>query len=381
MSQLFFLIPTAIIGGFLFWAWRRLVIVPAWGRRWLSIGLAVTFVAMLAAVFAGFDAWGSQLSPATMRPLVWAGMVFLPFCLYLFLGLTLGYLGSVLLWLVRWRDDHGAAARLRWNRLVAVVVSATAAAVTAYGVIEAGQPRVSERTVTSADLPAELDGLRIALLTDLHAGAVRSDSFTREVVAEINAAQPDLVVIAGDIVDGTAERYSPEIASLADLEAPLGVFATTGNHEMFRDTANWLTAFEQVGLTMLNNSSTKIRRNGATITLAGVHDYSGTGPFSPDPEAALAGTSPGDFILYIAHQPRQALSVAGRGIDLQLSGHTHGGQMWPIRYLVPLQQPMVDGYAVLGDVPTVTSRGAGAWGPPVRVAASPEIPVITVRRG
>jgi uncharacterized protein len=239
---------------------------------------------------------------------------------------------------------------------------------------------VTRFEVVSPQLPPQFDGVRVALVTDLHAGAVRSAAFTQQVVDLVNEQRPDLVVVAGDLVDGTAARYSPEIGPLSGLEAPLGVFATTGNHEMFRDTANWVTAFEDVGLTVLRNTAVPLRRDGATVTLAGVHDATGEGQWAPDYDAALGGTHAGGFTLLAAHQPLQALSVEGRGVDLQLSGHTHGGQMWPINYLVPLQQPMLEGKATVAGTTVVTSRGAGAWGPAVRVAAPPEVPIVTLRR-
>ena len=131
---------------------------------------------------------------------------------------------------------------------------------------------------------------------------------------------------------------------------------------------------------MLQNSAVPLERDGATITLAGVHDLTGEGRWAPDYDAALDGTDAGAFTLFAAHQPLQALDVEGRGVDVQLSGHTHGGQMWPINYLVPLQQPMLEGKATVGDTTVVTSRGAGAWGPAIRVAAPPEVPIITLRR-
>lgn len=375
------LIPIAVFSAFLFFLWWRLIRVPRWGHRWLEIVSAIVLVLLGAAVMAGFDAWGGGFSPAAMRPIVWVGAVFLAMCLYLFLGLGLTWLAAGMVAVVGWRIGGDPVGRRRLARVAAPVVATLAAVATAYGVATAANPVVTERTVTVPGLPHDLEGMRIALITDIHAGAVRSADFTRRVVDRTNAAHPDLVVIAGDLVDGMADRYGPEIAPLADLKAPLGVFATTGNHEMFRDTGSWIEEFEAVGVRMLNNTNVRLTRGAAAFVLAGVHDYSGQGPFQPDPEAALAGTSPQDVIVYAAHQPRQAFAVVGRGVDLQLSGHTHGGQLWPIGYLVPLQQPMVSGYAVLGDVPTVTSRGAGAWGPPVRVGAAPEIPVITLTAG
>jgi len=250
-----------------------------------------------------------------------------------------------------------------------------------YGAWEATQVSVTRYELSSPVLPEQFDGTTVALVADIHAGAVRDSAFTRDVVDLVAAEQPDLVVIAGDLVDGTAARYGPEVAPLADLSAPLGVYAVTGNHEMYRDTANWVEEFRSLGLTVLENEFLDLTRGDARITLAGVHDREGTGRWAPDYGAALSGTDAAGFVLLLAHQPVQAESVQGRGVDLQLSGHTHGGQMWPLGYLVPLQQPVVDGLSDVGDVPVLTSRGVGAWGAAVRVAAPPEVPLVTLRRG
>ncbi|GIL33938.1 metallophosphoesterase [Phycicoccus sp. DTK01] len=380
MSALAALVPVVVLGGFLAFVWHRLAVAPRWGRRWVPWLLALVLAALVAAVLEQFDVWGGAWSAGTMRPVAWTGAAFLATCLYLFLGLVPVALVSGAIWLLRWRHDHGRDARRRFNRVAAPLVAALAVGLTGYGAWEASHPSATAFEVASPELPAQFDGARVALLTDLHAGAVRSAGFTRTVVDLVNAQRPDVVVIAGDLVDGTAARYRQEIAPLADLEAPLGVYVTTGNHEMYRDTANWVDEFRRLGLTVLANEHTPLERDGASITLAGVHDYSGTGPFTPDPDAALSGVDAAGFTLYAAHQPRQAFAVEGRGVDLQLSGHTHGGQLWPIRYLVPLQQPMVDGEATVAGTRVITSRGAGAWGPAVRVLAPPEVPIITLRR-
>ena len=380
MSPWLVLVPVGVLAGFLAFVWQRLAVAPAWRPRWVRYAVALVLLALTALALAGFDVWGGSFTPAQLRPAVWVGQAFLATCLYLFLGLVPVWLVCVGIWLVRWRHDHGRTGRRRLNRVASPLVVAVAVGVTAYGAVEAANPSVTRFEASSPELPSEFDGVRVALVTDLHAGAVRSAAFTRQVVDLVNAEHPDLVVIAGDLVDGDAARYAPEIAPLADLEAPLGVYATTGNHEMFRDTANWVTAFQAVGLTVLQNSSVPLERDGATITLAGVHDLTGEGRWAPDYDAALDGTDAGAFTLFAAHQPLQALDVEGRGVDVQVSGHTHGGQMWPINYLVPLQQPMLDGKATVGDTTVVTSRGAGAWGPAIRVAAPPEVPIITLRR-
>jgi predicted MPP superfamily phosphohydrolase len=381
MSSWLILIPLGVFGGFIAFVWHRLAIAPGWRRRWVRYAVAAVLVVLTVFAFAGFDVWGGSFTPAQMRPVAWLGQAFLASCLYLFLGLVPVWLASVAIWLVRWRhDDHGRSARRRLNAIASPLVAAVAVGVTAYGAVEAANPSVSQFELASPQLPAQFDGAKVALITDVHAGAVRSAAFTQQVVDLVNEQEPDLIVLAGDLVDGTAERYAPELAPLADLRAPLGVFATTGNHEMFEDTVNWVSAFEDVGLVVLGNESVPLERGGATMVLAGVHDAIGEGVFAPDYDAALAGVDLEGFTLLAAHQPLQAFEVEGRGVDLQVSGHTHGGQMWPINYLVPLQQPMLEGRGDVAGTPVITSRGAGAWGPAIRVAAPPEVPIITLKR-
>ena len=380
MSPWLVLVPIGVLAGFLYFVWQRLAVAPDWRHRWVRWAVALALLVLTALAVAGFDVGVGWLTPEQARPAVWVGQAFLATCFYLFLGLVPVWLVCVGIWLVRSHHDHGRDARRRLNRVASPLVAALAVGVTAYGVVEAATPAVTRFEVSSPQLPQQFDGLRVALITDLHAGAVRSAAFTRQVVELTNAERPDLVVIAGDLEDGTAARYAPEIAPLADLDAPLGVYVTTGNHEMYRDTANWVQAFRDLGLTVLANTSAPLERDGATITLAGIHDLEGKGEWAPDVDAALAGSDAGAFTLFVAHQPLAALQLEGRGVDLQLSGHTHGGQLWPIRYLVPLQQPMVDGTATVAGTTVVTSRGAGEWGPPVRVGAPPEVPIITLRR-
>ena len=378
---LFVLVALGVFGAFLLFVWQRLAIAPRWGRRGVPWTVAVVLVVLTAFMLEGFDAWGGQLSPDTMRPVAWTGQAFLASCLYLFLGLVPVWALSVLLWFVLWDRDHGRAARQTLNRVASPLVVVVTIALMGYGAWEATQVSVTRYELSSPVLPEQFDGTTVALVADIHAGAVRDSAFTRDVVDLVAAEQPDLVVIAGDLVDGTAARYGPEVAPLADLSAPLGVYAVTGNHEMYRDTANWVEEFRSLGLTVLENEFLDLTRGDARITLAGVHDREGTGRWAPDHGAALSGTDAAGFVLLLAHQPVQAESVQGRGVDLQLSGHTHGGQMWPLGYLVPLQQPVVDGLSDVGDVPVLTSRGVGAWGAAVRVAAPPEVPLVTLRRG
>ena len=328
--------------------------------RWV---VALVLVGLTALALAGFDVWGGAFTPAQMRPAVWLGQAFLAACLYLFLGLEPVWLVCVGIWLVRWRHDHGRDGRRRLNRVASPLVAAVAVAVTAYGAVEAASPSVTRFEVASAGLPAQFDGVRVALVTDLHAGAVRSAPFTREVVDLVNAEQPDVVVIAGDLVDGDAARYLPEIAPLADLRAPLGVFATTGNHEMFR-------GHRQLGHGLRGRGPGRPAELGGAAGARRRQASSSRGWTTPRARTVGAGlrrrprrtSTPAASPCSPPTSRSRRFDVEGRGVDLQVSGHTHGGQMWPINHLVPLQQPMLDGTATVGHTTGSSRRAAPGRG-------------------
>jgi predicted MPP superfamily phosphohydrolase len=375
---IFALIALTVLGLLTLWLHRRLVAAPRWATRWRYAGSAalVLLTALSVVTAAGGLRWGSA---DDTRPVAWLALTWLVVALYLALVLAAAQLVAAVVWLATARDRRRPVLR-RFNRATAVVALAAALGTTAYGAVAANDPTITRTTHASDALPQAFDGTTVALVTDLHAGVVHGSGFAQKVVDRVNAAKPDIVVLSGDVVDAPFDRHRTEIAPLAGLEAPLGVFAVIGNHEVYTgSTAQWVAEWKRLGITVLANSSRVLTRAGASISLAGVHDHEGTGEFAPDPARALSGTA-GSFTLYVAHQPLMAAQSSGRGVDLQLSGHTHGGQVWPMELLVPLQQPMLEGYAVIAGVPVITSRGAGTWGPPVRVAAAPEIPLITLRK-
>jgi predicted MPP superfamily phosphohydrolase len=191
------------------------------------------------------------------------------------------------------------------------------------------------------------------------------------------------VVHTGDLVDGTVEGMGPSVEPLSRMHGKDGTFFVTGNHEAYSGIAPWVRFVQDMGWTVLVNRHVILHRDGASLCLAGVtdaHEGGMVGGIAPDPRAALEGVPAGVPIVLLAHQPRQALQAQGLGVSLQLSGHTHGGQLWPFHYLVRLQQPMVSGLARIGDMQVFTSRGAGFWGPPLRLFAPPEIPILVLRR-
>ncbi|GAA5016734.1 metallophosphoesterase [Terrabacter aeriphilus] len=355
---------------------RRLAVAPGWSapvRRAAGVALALGWACALA----GFALQAGVLDPRPVRWVAWAGFTWLALAWYLLLGTAL--LAVVMLAL---RATGRAAHRRRVLRVGTPLLVVAALGTTAYGLGEAASPTVTPVTVTRPGLPAELDGLRVALVTDLHVGPVRDAGFTRRVVEQVNAQRPDVVVLGGDLVDGKVSQVADALAPLADLEAPLGTFAVTGNHEFISQEADsWMDHWETLGIDVLRNENVTLTKGSTSFHVAGIHDVTGRGDDAPDPARALDGIPADDLTLFVAHQPVSAQDVQGRGVDLQVSGHTHGGQLWPFRYAVLLQQPVVDGLDAVGDVPVLTSRGAGAWGPPVRVLAPPQIPVVTLRAG
>lgn len=370
-----------------FWLHRRLVRATRLPRPW-SLIVDIVLVVLWGLVVIGVGS-GEVFAPSWARVPGFAGLVWLAVVFYLILGLAIIAVASLLTRLVRRvrrastprPDDHDPAAPSRREvlRVATAVVVIAAVATVGYGVVEAARPKVVRVRVPLTRLPSEFEGLRIALISDLHVGPARGRSFTQRVVDLVNEQSPDLIVIAGDLIDGTVKLVADDLGPLAELSARLGVFGVSGNHEFYADDGGrWLDVWDRLGIRTLRNERTSIKRAGAAIDIVGIHDYSSPDPYEPDLPAALAGRDPSTFALLLAHEPRQAHEASDLGIDLQLSGHTHGGQIWPIRYLVPLQQPSVSGLDRVGNTVLYTTRGAGAWGPPVRVGAPPEITIITL---
>ncbi|WP_435741562.1 metallophosphoesterase [Nocardioides sp. SYSU DS0663] len=353
------------------WLHRRLTVVtraPRWAR-WTSLAVVGGGLLLYAAANAAYR----TLDPAPLRPALWLGLAWLSVAWYLSLGCLLLAAAALVLRLL---GRPAARARLLAGGTPLVVVASLA--VTAVGAYVAQRPGVASYTVSAEVVPDGWDGARVVLVTDLHVGVVHGRSWTERVVALVEAQQPDLVVLGGDLVDGRERFTGPDLAPFAALDPPLGVVAVSGNHEVESgDAEAYLGRLESLGIDVLRNEAVVLRRGGDPLTVAGVHDATGSASLEPDPDAALAGTAPGDFVVYVAHQPRQV--EPGRGVDLQLSGHTHGGQLWPFEWAVPLEQPTVGGVDVVDGVTIVTSRGVGTSGPPVRTGALPEVVVVTLR--
>ncbi len=258
-----------------------------------------------------------------------------------------------------------------------------AVAVLLLGVWRARRPaqvRVVDVPITG--LPSDLEGFRIAQLSDLHVGATLQRDFVERVVDTTNGLEPDLIALTGDVADGFPPALRHEVAPLAGLVAPHGKFFVTGNHEYYWDAAGWVRELQGLGFTALVNGHQVIHQGAGRIVLAGVTDlWSGGLPgHASDPAAAVAGAPESDVRVLLAHQPKSAFAARDAGYDLQLSGHTHGGQYFPFNLLVRLFQPFVAGLHRLEAMWLYVSRGTGHWGPPLRLGAPAEITLIQLTR-
>ncbi len=237
--------------------------------------------------------------------------------------------------------------------------------------------RVVEVEVPLRNLPSALHGFSIAQISDVHVGATIRRNYVERIVEAVNALKPDMIALTGDFVDGPVKDLAPHTAPLGRLNAAHGAFFVTGNHEYYSGANAWTTEFRRLGLRVLLNEHAVIEHNGAPLVVAGVTDFSAH-HFNPaqrsDPRAALAGapSNAGARIL-LAHQPRSAAAAAQAGFDLQLSGHTHGGQFWPWNLFVRFQQPFTSGLHRLNALWVYVSRGTGYWGIPNRFGAPSEI--------
>ncbi|MFQ5513710.1 MAG: metallophosphoesterase [Myxococcota bacterium] len=370
-----------LVGAHLYLA-RRLVLEPAWPEPFRSALLAA--IALLGTSLVLSLVSGRLLPPRRAKIVVWSGAVWMGLA---FLLLTLLSFSDLALWLVgppAWAQSGDGLLHESGARLRALVVGGLAGGGAVLGLRNALRPpplrRVEHRL---ARWPRPLDGFRIVQISDLHIGGILDVRFARHLVDRCNALEPDLLVVTGDLVDGSVDRLADEVAPLAELRARHGVFFVTGNHDHYSGAQVWCRTLEKLGLSVLRNSRVTIARGETSFELAGVDDHRG-GHFDgvrEDLPRALAGRDPNRTLVLLAHDPSTFRSASRMGVDLQLSGHTHGGQIWPFSALVRLVVPFVAGVYEREGARLYVSRGSGFWGPPMRLFAPAEITEHVLRPG
>ncbi len=433
MIALVALVAVAVLGGLHWYVWRRLVrdTTRAWGPARITgtvvlVAGPVLMIAALAAERGGAPFWLQQT-------LGWPGFLWMALAIYLLLAVLAGEVLRPLL--RRFLERRGQAGtvvadgepqapftaaseeaaseeapstpapeeassapasedgpsepaseaapetpqnapsrRLFVSRVVGGAAAAAAVGTVGYGTYGVLRgPRVKRVTVPLAKLPRSAHGFRIAVVSDIHLGPLLGRGFAQKVVDTINATQPDLIAVVGDLVDGSVKNLGPAAAPLAGLKARFGSFFVTGNHEYFSGAQQWLEEVRTLGIHPLENARTEL----AGFDLAGVNDLQGESEGQgPDFGKALGDRDTTRACVLLAHQPVQIHEAVKHGVDLQLSGHTHGGQLWPGNFIAAAANPTVAGLERYGDTELYVSRGAGAWGPPTRVGAPSDITVV-----
>ncbi|HEV8549085.1 MAG TPA: metallophosphoesterase [Polyangiaceae bacterium] len=381
---LFFLIMLTVIGGVHYFIWARLVrdmaLPPAW-QRTFTTALVVLFLLIPTSFFLRRSG-----VPFTV-PLIWVSMVWMGLLLLLLMALGVGEAARAVFALAQRLasapppEPERRVALARLFGLLTLIVTGGLSAVA----VRSGLARVALRNVSVRlrRLPQALDGTTIVQLTDVHVGPTIGRAFIEDIVARTNAENPDVVAITGDLVDGSVEDLREHVAPLAGLRARYGVYFVTGNHEYYSGAQEWCEELGRLGIKVLRNERVSIGDAGASFDLAGIDDAAadqyGNG-HGADLPRAVAGRDVSRELVLLAHQPKAIFEAVEHGVGLQLSGHTHGGQIWPWTYLVRLQQPVVAGLARFSETQIYVSRGTGYWGPPMRLAAPAEITRVTLRR-
>jgi predicted MPP superfamily phosphohydrolase len=343
------------------------------GALGVAIGVAVLAASAHVIPF-GFSA-RQHAGPQSRR--MWAGLLAMGAFSSLFVLTVLRDAALlVTLALVHWAGAALPVAAIA--RDTAVAVPLLTLLITALGYVNARRvAQVRHVDVPIATLPAALHGFTIVQITDVHVGPTIGRDYVEAIVESVNGLDADVVAITGDLVDGSVRQLSTHVEPLARLNSRHGTFFVTGNHEYYSGVGAWVSELRRLGLSVLVNEHVVLDHGGAALVLAGVTDFGAhhyDASHRSDPDAALAG-APADAgaKVLLAHQPRSAGAAARAGFDLQLSGHTHGGQFLPWNFFVRFQQPFTAGLEKLGRLWVYTSRGTGYWGPPKRFGAPSEI--------
>ena len=253
-----------------------------------------------------------------------------------------------------------------------------------YGVLDVSVgPSTREVEVPIVGLPEALEGFRIVQLTDVHVGSTIKSDYVTMIADLASSLDADLVAITGDVVDGSVSFLRDDVAPLGNIASRHGTFVCTGNHEYYAGVDEWVAHFRDLGMHVLLNEHEIVEHDGARLIVAGVTDY-GAGTIernhASSPRDAIAGAPTHDLSLLLAHQPRSIHEASKAGFDLQISGHTHGGQFFPWTLFAHLAQPYVDGLHDHDGTLIYVSRGTGYWGPPIRLGAPSEVTLLRLTR-
>lgn len=373
----FLLVFTSLMFALHAYIWRRLVRdteLNGAKRRWATTSLVLLALSLPTSILASRYATHERAFWTGSVGYTWLGVMF-----YVVVLLLLLDIGRLVLWLgskfIASEDTvEDPSRRALLARAGAVTTVASASAISGYGLYAGlGDIETPEVVVRLSRLPRALEGYRIAQVTDVHIGDLLGQRFLRGVVEQTNRLHPDLIAITGDLVDGSVSELGPAIGELAKLRARDGVYFVTGNHEYYSGAEPWIEFLRSLGIRVLMNERVSIGDSGGSFDLIGVPDHHAR-PLVASMHAAAHGRDPERELVVLAHQPVQVRDAIAIGAGLQISGHTHGGQLFPFNVLTGLVQPHIAGLEHAGGMTQIyTSRGTGFWGPPMRVLAPAEI--------
>lgn len=364
-----------LLVAYLYLLWRFILLLPIGTWRRIVVAAFVLSVAQYHLIVTFL--YGTMFSPEFPRWLVIvAGWLFCSFVL-----LTLFVLVGDLLALAIVLSN---SSRIRIGIKFRVFISALAVVLAAIGVSQAIKvPGIKEVEVQLGGLPKAFDGMTLVQISDLHISRLFQAGWVNEVVGRVNSLNADLILVTGDVVDGYVNDRVDDVAPLADLNARVGVIAIPGNHEYYFGAGSWIARFEQLGMRVLVNSHLDIVRGGQRLIIAGVTDEAGPafGMDGPDLKKALSGVAGDEFTLLLKHRPQDADLSAEADVDLQLSGHTHGGMIAGLGLLAAdANDGYVSGRYRIGSMQLYVSNGTGLWnGFPIRIGVMPEITKIVLR--
>lgn len=393
--QLFFLlvILTITYAGHRY-LWKRWIRDTELSRPWSTIlSVALTLLGLSLPLNMVMS---RTVHRAGIAPLIWTAYIWMGFA---FLAISLTGLGDFfrlnakLIKRVQRSKDSTAEPkpseltserRRFFRRAMAASTAGLSATLGAKAVYDTYERFVVKRVeVPLKRLDPIFDGFRIVQISDVHIGPMLGESFVDLICEKIATLDADIVVITGDLVDGTVDMLGQEISKFKEMKQRHGIFFVTGNHEYYSGVEDWVPFLNEQGIQVLDNRRVAIEKDGSAIDLAGVHDFSAErvaqAPWISDIQNALKGRDPSRELILLAHQPRHIEEAVKHGVGLQLSGHTHGGQLWPFTYLVALVQPLAAGLAQFDKTWLYVSRGTGYWGPPMRIAAPAEITEVILR--
>lgn len=378
----FLFVALSILGSAHLYVWMRLVRDPDWAPLPATIftGIVILlYLAVPAAVWVRATVSSSAAKSFLVPAWSWLGFLFI--LVVLLISVDIGrILLKVLQGWFPFVADVDPGRRLLLARTLGGLATLGTVAL-GIGALKSGlgHVRVREIRVSLERLPQELDGTTIVQLSDVHVGPTIGREFVERIVKQTNDLRPHLIAITGDLVDGSVETLRHAVAPLKNLRSRYGAFFVTGNHEYYSGAGSWCDELERLGIRVLRNERVEVGDGDASFDLAGIHDYAGHRKgYGPDLEKALEGRDPNRELVLLVHQPKALDEAIRHGVGLQLSGHTHGGQMWPWNYLVRMTQPLVAGLKKFENTWLYVNSGTGYWGPPMRLGAPAEITHVTL---